>query len=271
MATRKSKDAAEATPPFVFRGTVKMLGAATIKEVPVSERTAVVRVEQVLEAPKTFTHYEGQNITVELAGRAKIAVGDELIFHADSWMFSEGVAVRAVKQERVVKSHAAMLSRGGDPVQNRHERKLEDHLNDADLVVTGKVAAVTIPPEAPPPVLAARAGRAVPPATPVSEHDPKWRQAVIQIDETHKGSHDSREVAVMFPASTDVRWYRAPKFQAGQKALFVLHKTKVKDEDHHELRALSAAAGTAAEVYTALHPEDVQPLTQQAAIKAMIR
>ena len=92
------------------------------------------------------------------------------------------------------------------------------------------------------------------------------------MDETQKGSHQSKQVNVLFPASTDVRWYKAPKFQAGQKGLFVLHKTKIKTEEHHELRALAPeGAPHEVEVYTALHPADFQPLKQKAVIKAMIR
>ena len=146
---------------------------------------------------------------------------------------------------------------------------VEHAFDDADLVVSGKVAAVTIPPEPP-----EHARAAEPPRRPRSEHDPKWRQAVINIDETHKGSHQSNQVNVVFPASTDVRWYKAPKFQAGQKGVFVLHKTKMKTDEHHELRAMAKAAKGAhdeVEVYTALHPADFQPLTQKAVVKAMIR
>jgi hypothetical protein len=268
MATKKRSDASDEAPPFVFRGTVKKLRSATMKAVPVGDRTAVVHVEQVIEAPEAFAHYAGQDITVELAGRAKISAGDELIFHAHSWMFGDSVAVRSEAQERVTAKHAAALTQGGDPTENRQSRRLEEHVNDADLVVSGQVSAVTIPPEIAEHV---RAADERPPA-PVSEHDPKWRQAVIQVNETHRGSHDSNQVTVLFPSSMDVRWYRAPKFQAGQKGLFVLHKTKIRTEEHHALRALAEAAGTPeVEVYTALHPEDVQPLTQQASIKAKIR
>jgi hypothetical protein len=273
MATKKSKDAPDVTPAFVFRGTVRKIRSATMKEVPVGDRTAVVRVDQVLESPKTFARYEGQNITVELAGRGKVAAGDELIFHADSWMFGDSVALRSKAQERVTKTtakvHAAFAAAAGDPVANKHATHLQQHVNDADLVVSGRVTGVTVPPE--PAEHAMAAALSQQPVRPVSEHDPKWRQAVIQVDETHKGSHDSGQVTVLFPASTDVRWYRAPKFQAGQQGLFVLHKTTIKTDEHHALKAL--AAGTASpdvEVYTALHPEDVQPLTQQAAVKAMI-
>jgi hypothetical protein len=262
----KKKKNVDATPAFVFRGTVRKLRAATMKEVPLSDRTAIVRVEKMIESPKGFRHYEGIDIAVELAGRKKIAAGDELIVHANSWMFGDSVALRAVTFERVTAKHAVLLAEGGDPEVRQEQRKLQEHIATADLVVSGKVVAVTIPPEAPA-LLAAAA-----PVRPVSEHDPKWRQAVIVIDQTHKGTHESRQVTLLFPASMDVRWYRAPKFEAGQTGLFLLHKTTIPIAEHHELRGLLLApADTEVGVYTALHPEDVQPLNQQAAIAAMIR
>lgn len=267
MATKARNDLSAAPPTFVFKGTVKKMRSATMKQVPVSDRTAIVRVEQVLEAPKSFAHYEGQNITVELVATKAVKAGDAFVFHANSWIFGDSVAVRSVTQERVTKKRETVIKPGGDPTQHLKTRQLQEHLDDADLIVSGTVTAVTVPP----PAEQVRTLDAPRVGGPVSEHDPKWRQAVVQVDETQKGSHDSREVTVLFPASTDVLWYKAPKFQAGQKAVFVLNKTKIKTEEHHELRGLAAEKGAEVEVYTALHPDDVQPLRQQAAIKAMIQ
>jgi hypothetical protein len=84
MATKERN---EAPPAFVFNGAVKKIRSATMKQVPVGDRTAIVRVEQVLDAPKSFAHYEGQDITVELAGTKAIKAGDEFVFHGDSWIF----------------------------------------------------------------------------------------------------------------------------------------------------------------------------------------
>jgi len=159
------------------------------------------------------------------------------------------------------------LKRGGDPAEHRKSRQLQEDLDDADLIVSGTVTAVTVPPQAE----NVRALAAPPAGRPVSEHVPKWRQAVVQVDETQKVSHASSQVDLLFPASTDVRWYKAPKFYPGQKGVFVLHKTKIKTEEHHELRGLAPEESAEAEVYTALRPDDVQPLKQQGAIKAMIR
>ncbi|HEX7138852.1 MAG TPA: hypothetical protein VF219_13425, partial [Vicinamibacterales bacterium] len=207
-----------------------------------------------------------------LAGRAKVSAGDQLVFYADSWMFGDSVALRAVTQEKPKPAHAALMAAAATPAARRTKSQLQKHLKDADLVVSGRVDAVEAPPAPPAPLLRTAAAAAAPPPSgrPVSEHDPKWRQAIITVDETHKGDH-ANQVKVMFPASTDVRWFHAPKFQAGQRAVFLLHKTTVKADAHHELRSLAAATGPEdVDVYTALHPEDVQPITDQGAVKAMI-
>src|SRR5881227_2522124 len=103
MATKKrngaKNDAPDSSPAFVFKGTVKKVGSATMKDVPVGDRTAVVHVDQVLEASPPFAHYAGQDITVELAGKAKVAAGAQMIFHTHSWMFGDSVAVRSESQE----------------------------------------------------------------------------------------------------------------------------------------------------------------------------
>ena len=84
MATKARNDLPAAPPAFVFKGAVKKIRSATMKQVPVSDRTAIVRVEQVLETLKSFAHYEGKNITVELAARKAVKAGDKFISHANS-------------------------------------------------------------------------------------------------------------------------------------------------------------------------------------------
>src|SRR5215831_5745861 len=82
------------------------------------------------------------------------------------------------------------------------------------------------------------------------------REAVIDVDETHKGAERRKQVVVRFPSSTDVRWYQAPKFQAGQEGVFLLHKQQISPTT-----ARAAALTTLkAPEYTALHPSDFQPL-----------
>jgi hypothetical protein len=85
----------------------------------------------------------------------------------------------------------------------------------ADVVVSGRVAEVRA---------------AVPRATrgtiraPITEHDPQWQEAVVQVTAVHKGRRVPRSIKVRFPASTDVAWARAPKLHAGQEGTFLLKR-----------------------------------------------
>ena len=282
MPASPSKTAQDQKPTFVFKGTIKKLKSAAMKGVPVDERTVVVTVNQIIEAPAALADYNGQDITVQLGGRQKVRVGQELIFHTTSWIFGDGIAVRSLTEEPVTSRSAAMLSAADDPVERRAQREKRDRFDAADLVVSGKVVAVRLPAET-----AKRSGAASldasdrAPGGPVSEHDPKWREAVIQVDEVHKGSHKKKQVVLRFPASKDVMWYGAPKFHPGQQGFFMLHKSKTekpkakrgKKQPRKGVAAEAADAYSEAgitEAYTALDQTDFQPYNEAGGVKTII-
>lgn len=257
------------SPTFVFQGTIEGVKRATMKEVPVDNRTVIVTVDQVIEAPKSLARFGGHRITVQLSGSQKVQQGQVFIFHTHGWIFGDSVAVQSVKQEpiKLAKSHAALLSRGGDPVMHRRNRETEKRFESAQVVVTGRVTAVRLPAETK--ALGRTKGASM--TKPVSEHSAHWREAVVEIDDVHKGTHAKKGVVVRFPASTDVRWYKAPKFQPGQQGFFMLHKTEL------EKGAKPAAKGKAkaakpevVEAYTALHPLDFQPYSDPGGVRRII-
>ncbi|HEY3136054.1 MAG TPA: hypothetical protein VGL29_08500 [Blastocatellia bacterium] len=278
MPASQSKTKAVTKPTFVFKGTIKKLKSATMKDVPVNDRTAVVTVDQIVEAPPGLADYNGQDITVQLSGRAKVSVGQEMIFHTTSWMYGDSIAVQALSQEPVKSSHAAMLAAGADPAERHAQRRTRERFDHADLVVSGKVVAVRLPAET---TRAARGASAAPsdqmPGGPVSEHDPKWREAVIEVADVHKGGHPGKQVVVRFPASTDVMWYGAPKFHPGQQGYFMLHKSedtpKRGQTKKRSKRTIASAAGAedaTAKDYAALDPIDFQPYQEPGGIKTII-
>jgi hypothetical protein len=279
MPASQSKTKTVTKPTFVFKGTIKKLKSATMKDVPVNDRTAVVTVDQIIEAPPGLADYNGQDITVQLSGRAKVSVGQEMIFHTISWMYGDSIAVQALSQEPFKSSHAAMLAAGPDPAERHAQRRTRERFDHADLVVSGKVVAVRLPAET---ARDARGASVAPsdqmPGGPVSEHDPKWREAVIEVADVHKGKHSGKQVVVRFPASTDVMWYGAPKFHPGEQGYFMLHKTgedKPKQKQTKKRSKRTAAAATEAEVatakaYAALDPMDFQPYHEPGGIKTII-
>ena len=268
MPANSRKTDPTSQPTFVFKGTVLELKSATMKEVPVSARTIVVSVDQVLEAPKNLAKLGGHRITVQLSGKRKARVGQELIFYTQGWIFGHSIAVQSLKEEPITQSeaHAALLSRGGDPVVHKRSGEVSERFDSADMVVSGKVTTIRLPAEA---IKQSKTGTT--PSGPVSEHSPHWREAVIDIDEVHKGKHTKKSVVIRFPASTDVRWYKAPKFEAGHQGYFMLHKTPLaKGTAPRATKGKAAKPEAAAEVYTALHPLDFQPYSQQGGVRQII-
>lgn len=267
------KTAQTEKPTLIFKGTVKKLKSASMKNVSVDRNTVVATIDQLIEAPAALAGYTGQDITVQLSGKTKVKVGQQLIFNTVSGQYGESVEVRSLSEEPFKPSHSAMLGAAGDPVARRRDRERRRHFDDADLVVSGKVLAVTLP-SAPAATRGAVAAVAVR-RRPVSEHDPKWRDAVVEVDDVHKGKHKKKNVIVRFPASTDVMWYKAPKFQPGQQGHFLLQRTKV---DKPAKRGKAAKKGAAAaaqpaepvETYVALDPLDFQPYSEPGGIKSII-
>lgn len=279
--SRASGDAATAPasagdkPTFVFHGTVKRLHSSTLKDLTPDNRTIVVTVGQIIEAPQALAHLSGHDVTVGLGRGRMPKVNQELVFHTHGWIFGESVALQAIAHEAVHRGHTALLTRTADPVEQKRHRDLRDRFDRAHVVVSGRVAEVRLPAEA-----RMTGRRAAAPDTrttlrgPVSEHEPHWREAVIEVHGVHKGAHRPNEVVIRFPASTDVRWYKAPKFTPGHEGFFMLHRTAVSaarpNAAARRAGRAKAAAPVTAEVYTALSPMDFQSYLQRGGIRNLI-
>jgi hypothetical protein len=257
-----SGSSSDAEARFVFKGTVQKLKAATMRDVPANDRTLIVRVDEVIHAPESLSHYAGQNITVLAAGKKKLKKGQQAVFYTNGLVFGESVAVQAVDFHDLGKMPAAMAIAGSDPVRNLAVRDVQARLASADAVVSGRVTSVRMPSDI---VAATAVGQTVPTATgPVSEHDPDWRIGEIQVDQVHQGSHKGKTAEVRFPNSQDVMWHDAPKFHTGQEGFFILHKSE-------RVKAAATAAPTEdGGEYVAFHPVDFQPFDDSEGIRSLI-
>lgn len=262
MPASSKADALAQQARFIFKGTVQKLKATNMPGVPVNDRTAIVRVDEIIHAPEALSHYAGQEITVQVGGRKKVKKGQQAIFYANGWLFGDGVAVQSIDHEGVGKAPAAFALAAGDPVKNLAKKEAQARLADADVVVSGRVTSVRMPTD----VAAARAlGGAEPtPTGRISEHDPDWRIAEIQVDAVHKGKHQGKAASVRFPSSQDVMWHDAPKFHPGQEGFFMLHTADKEAGGAHA--ALIADKGD----YVVLHPGDFQPFDQPGGIKELL-
>jgi hypothetical protein len=240
MAATPSPEDLATKARFVFRGTVQRLNATTVAEVRDTSRTAIVKVNEIIQAPKSLQHSTGREVTVQLHEGSGLKVGDEAVFFTEAWMFGNtGIAVRSLGHHPPGPRTAALRS-NQDPVANLADRDAKSHYDDADVVVGGTVTSIRIP-------ASARRDRGP------SEHDPQWREAVVEVDKVYKGKTIKKEVVVRFPASADRMWHRAPKLEVNHRGNFMLHKWTP------ELgRKTLTEAAPPADTYTVLHPEDFE-------------
>ncbi len=249
---------------FVFKGRVRKLKAVTMASVPVTSRTAIVRVDEIIRAPQLLTRYAGREITVRLEPGHKMKEGAAAIFYTTNLVFGDDIAVESIGHIDIDHGPAggARAAREHGQAEATGARELRDHLAGADMVVTGKVVSVSLP--------GGTAGRTAAAAGRVSEHSPCWREAVVLVHQVDKGQPAVRRLVVRFPGSNDVAWADAPKFQPGQEGVFILHKAAPEKGAGKSKRA-AAEEEDPAQTYTVLHAHDFQPTHDAERIKTLIQ
>ena len=177
---------------FVFVGKVTKPKAATIKGLA-ADNTAVVHIERVISAPDIFASMSGHDITARFKKASDIRKGALLIFFANGWIFGESIAVDVIgTSDETAGKAAASLVRSGST--SSADNALRQRIESATMGVVGRVARVTESDKRP---------------TYISEHNPNWKEATIDVDEVVKGKKGVIQVKVLFPDSDDVRWTRS--------------------------------------------------------------
>ncbi|HEV8241152.1 MAG TPA: hypothetical protein VGS57_17435 [Thermoanaerobaculia bacterium] len=249
------------------------LKSSTMPGLATTERTAIVRVDEIQQAPEALADTAGMEITLQLGGQKKAAPGQQYVFYANGWLFGEGIACQSIDHQPAAAAPLALAAAaGGDPVEALAQRDAHQRVESADVVVSGRVRSVSLPPAPAAAQAAALSGSTT--STAVSEHDPFVQEAEVEVDAVHKGSHSGNTLRVRFPNSRDVKWYKAPKFRAGQEGLFILHKDEAKKAPQKAAAGMVSAAAVGEEVedgvYTALHPADFQPAEQSGAVMSAV-
>ena len=243
---------------IIFIGTVTQVGAVAVPEVPASDRTVVVHVDQVLEKPAAVALGAGDSVTVQTAQPGSLKPGSQATFYTTGWIFGQGVAVREVGHEPghspvVVADQQAAVARTRLAM---NDADLKAHIQKAAMVVAGRVEQVRP---------AELAGGAPAHGTRISEHDAQWQEAIIEVQDGIKGAQAGEQVVVRFPTSLDVAWVGTPRFTVGQEGTFLLHKDSTTGSPE------TVIAGRSVPAYTALHKSDVLPKQDALRIRVLMR
>jgi hypothetical protein len=254
MATAPIDDLARRA-RFIFRGTVEKLGAATMSGVPISNATAVVKVEEVLLAPSVLGDLTGKDLTVELTAAGTADQGRHAVFFAEPWLYGDGVAVKEIGRRELQPRAEAERRRVREQVSRTLERLLDEelrqHLGEVEAVIVGRV--VNARP------------LALPGPPPASEHDPQWWEAVCAVESVEKGDVPRPAVPVRFASSLDVMWAQAPKLHVGGHGVWLLHRSPATTEGAGPLD-LRLPPG-----YAVIHPLDAHPPEAAERIRRLTR
>jgi hypothetical protein len=135
------------------------------------------------------------------------------------------------------------------------EERLQAKVASADTVLLGEVTEVH-------PLQVESASSE--PQTRVSHHIPKeWCEAVIKVNRVLKGSAGAT-VVVRFTPSQDVAWFRAPKLQVGQQAVFLLSRENAASPP------ASSTSMQAAPAYASLQPGTVLSTSEAERIRSIV-
>jgi hypothetical protein len=205
---------------LVFTGTVDQAPSSTVSELPVDERTVVVRVDQALHTPEAVDLVPGERVTVQLDGDLPpLSPGDEATFFTNGLVYGQDLAVAEVGRVSTQDVAAGMvLLEGGEPAESPVQAALAqlsvdevvEHARSAAAVVRAQVTGLAM----------------VPTTGPAQEHDPLWWTATLHADLVARGDPQAPcDISVLYANSLDVRWRWHLKPKAGQSGLWLLHAT----------------------------------------------
>ncbi len=163
----------------------------------------------------TFTVQSLQNVTATMPRAAAERLGEsqlwrEAYVRCSPWLAGDAMApirVDAPKVEPGLNGADAYIKMTANFRCGSGSPDLKARAAAAGQVIFGRVAKIE-------PV--ANTG-------PISEHDPVWKRATIEVFEALKGTASpGSKLAVYFASSNDVAWFTAPKLVVGEPGVWLL-------------------------------------------------
>ncbi len=81
---------------FIFRGTVQKAGASNVKALAGSPSTDIIRVDEILKAPKELSSLVGRDVTVQMRSASSLKEGQQAVFYTTGWLYGDNLAVKEI-------------------------------------------------------------------------------------------------------------------------------------------------------------------------------
>jgi hypothetical protein len=218
---------------FIFDGTVLQSRESLEKGfLPAAPDTHIVRVDRIYAGAADFAEFRGQRITVRILpgshiGAENLRTGQSLLFLTTPMLVADSLAVEGEARDQRPETVVV--------VGQREELRLARRIDAAALIVSGSVVSVRpLRPDSDNPQVAAPQE----PDPEEFEHDPVWYVATVSISSIGKGRPPGSTVDVLFPTSSDIVWFRSPRYAVKQSGTWLLQRPKAGPRDRPAFTAL---------------------------------
>jgi hypothetical protein len=181
-----------------------------IEQINPEANTVAIQVNRIY-APGIVAGVTQTTITANFRYASLLQTGQRAVFFANGEIAGgpSSLEILGLMQPEDAKDLSAMIAKAG---QHLGEDSLRRRIENADLVVTGEVVKVEG---------AGEVGR-----------DAGEASAIVEVTKVLKGHHGEKTVRVAFPRGVEPRWVGTPRFEVGDKGIWIL-----KREHEHEYRA----------------------------------
>jgi hypothetical protein len=224
---------------LIFSGTVVERGTSTVPTIPPGQNLVVVRVDRPLRVDPVLGDLRGKMITVAAAAPEQLNPGQKAVFFTNSWIHGRGIAVREVEHVDIQEEDRVAAA-----VAQLPQAHLANRLRSAQLVVDAEVLRTS----------------AVERKS-FERNVAHWVAAELKINRVLHGEPRGPTI-VYFPTSDHPLWARSPRFEDGQRGIFIL-QAPVRDRTPSEA---TLEAGS----WVALGPADFQPESELQRVQAAL-
>lgn len=196
---------------LIFKAKIVLLNTVTTDEDDV-DNAGVVVVTEVIDAPENLQNISGQQVTVRFTDISQIKVNEERLFFTDPYWIGESLGVKekgsVMKSDKLYEDEK-IFSYIKQARLKQDDVQLSKILNISKLVISGKVVKVN----------EIKGNASI-----LTEHDPQWKVAEIQIDKVIKGKAEGQTIKVLFASSKDVLYFQSPKFKINDEGVFIIQQ-----------------------------------------------
>ena len=223
---------------FIFQARVEKMGEATLPIVPVTQKTGIVVVNEVLRLPPGLGGLSGRAVTVQFKGRPSVSRGQNLLIFAQGWLYGASIALKEYGHFR---ASASLQRKVIETEQKLQKRLLRERIVRAEVIVTGRVKEV----------------RSLSHREQSRKEKAQWEEVVLEITSWEKPTPKRTAIRMVSPVKSNRRFPRARIIRPAQEGIWML-------------RGITAKT-LQGKVYVAEDVHDFQPLEKLEMVRSLIQ